>query len=46
RIPGAPGLRYTPYSGYLYGDSLSVGERIAMEIKKAIKERKLTEIVT
>ena len=46
RIPGSPLTRFTPHSGYLYGDSISYGERIAMEIKKAIKLDKLKEIVT
>lgn len=46
RIPGSPGTRFTPYSGYLYGDSLSYGERIAMEIQTAQKLGKLESIVT
>ena len=46
RIPGSPLTRFTPHSGYLYGDSISYGERIAMEIKKAIEMDKLKEIVT
>jgi len=46
RIPGSPLTRFTPHSGYLYGDSISYGERIAMEIKKAIKQDRLKEIIT
>jgi len=46
RIPGSPLTRFTPHSGYLYGDSISYGERIAMEIKKAIEKDKLKDIVT
>ena len=46
RIPGSPLTRFTPHSGYLYGESISYGERIAMEIKKAIKQDKLSDIVT
>ncbi|MBU0628643.1 MAG: DUF1297 domain-containing protein [Nanoarchaeota archaeon] len=46
RIPGSPGTISTPYSGYLYHDSISYGERIAMEIKKAIDEGKLDIICT
>lgn len=46
RIPGSPGTRYTPYSGYLYGDSISYGERIAMEIQTAINKDRLVDIVT
>ena len=46
RIPGSPLTRFTPHSGYLYGDSISYGERISMEFKKAIKQNKLREIVS
>ncbi len=46
RIPGSPGTMFTPYSGYLYHKSISVGERIAMEIKKAAEEDKLDLICT
>lgn len=46
RIPGSPLTRFTPHSGYLYGDSISYGERIAMEIKKAIQTDKIRNIVT
>ncbi len=46
RIPGSPGTISTPYSGYLHHDSISYGERIAMEIKKAIEEDKLDWICT
>ena len=46
RIPGSPLTRFTPHSGYLYGDSISYGERIAMEIKKAIEFDRLNGIVT
>lgn len=46
RIPGSPLTRFTPHSGYLYGDSISYGERIAMEIKKAIELNRLNEIVS
>jgi len=46
RIPGSPGTPFTPYSGYLHGHSISYGQRIAMEIKDAIKTRRVNEIVT
>ena len=46
RIPGSPLTRFTPHTGYLYGDSISYGERIAMEIKKAISLHRLNELVT
>ena len=46
RIPGSPGTMFTPYSGYLYGNSLSYGERIAIEVKKALQQDKLDIICT
>jgi 5-formaminoimidazole-4-carboxamide-1-(beta)-D-ribofuranosyl 5'-monophosphate synthetase len=46
RIPGSPLTRFTPHSGYLYGDSISYGERIAIEIKKGIETNRLRGIVT
>ena len=46
RIPGSPGTMFTPYSGYLYHKPISVGERIAMEVKKAADEDKLGLICT
>jgi len=46
RIPGSPLTQFTPHSGYLYGEPISYGERIAMEIKKAIKQKRLKEIIT
>jgi len=46
RVPGSPGVRFTPYGEYLYGRSMSVGERIALEVKEAAKEERLEEIVT
>ena len=46
RVPGSPGVRYTPYGGYLWGKGMSVGERIALEVKSAAKEWRLGEIVT
>ncbi len=46
RIPGSPGTRFTPVTGYLYGDSVSYGERIAMEIKAAVSEGRLGDILT
>jgi 5-formaminoimidazole-4-carboxamide-1-(beta)-D-ribofuranosyl 5'-monophosphate synthetase len=46
RIPGSPGTKFTPYSMYLHGEPLSYGERIAMEIKEAVKQDRLEEIVT
>jgi 5-formaminoimidazole-4-carboxamide-1-(beta)-D-ribofuranosyl 5'-monophosphate synthetase len=46
RIPGSPLTQFTPHSGYLYGQSISYGDRIAMELNKAIKTKRLKEIVT
>lgn len=46
RIPGSPGTMFTPYSGYMYGKNMSVGRRLAMEIKQAVAENKLIEVIT
>src|SRR3990167_7020808 len=46
RMPGSPGTMFTPYTGYLYGQNISVGQRLARELKAAIKHKKLPVIVT
>ena len=46
RIPGSPGTMFTPYTAYLYQNPISVGERIAMEIKKAAEKDKLDLVCT
>ncbi|MBI3036386.1 DUF1297 domain-containing protein [Candidatus Woesearchaeota archaeon] len=46
RIPGSPGIAATPYANYLYGRPLSTGSRIAMEIRQAIRQNRLIDIVT
>lgn len=46
RMPGSPGISSTPYSGYLYGKNLSMGRRVAMEIKEAIKKKQLQNLLT
>ncbi|QQR54681.1 DUF1297 domain-containing protein [Candidatus Peregrinibacteria bacterium] len=46
RIPGSPGTRFTPYTSYLWGRSMSFGERIALDIKEALDSGRLSEIVT
>ena len=46
RIPGSPGTRYTPYSSYRWGRDVSVGERIAMEVKMAREAGSLAAILT
>jgi 5-formaminoimidazole-4-carboxamide-1-(beta)-D-ribofuranosyl 5'-monophosphate synthetase len=47
RVPGNPIMATTsPYTKYYYGHTMGVGRRIAMEVKNAMKQRKLAEIVT
>jgi 5-formaminoimidazole-4-carboxamide-1-(beta)-D-ribofuranosyl 5'-monophosphate synthetase len=46
RTPGSPGTAYTPYTKYLFGRDLSYGERIAMELQKALREDRLEEVCT
>ena len=46
RIPGSPGTRFTPYTGYLWGQSLSYGERVAIELRDALDQNRFHEILT
>ncbi|MCL4366248.1 DUF1297 domain-containing protein [Patescibacteria group bacterium] len=46
RMPGSPGIFATPYSGYLYGQNISMGKRVAMEIKEALEKEELGKILT
>ena len=46
RMPGSPGIAASPYSGYLFGSSISVGRRVAQEIKEAIRMKQLKKVVT
>lgn len=46
RMPGSPGIFATPYSGYLYGENISMGKRVAMEIKDAIEKNCLKDVTT
>ncbi|MFA7686030.1 MAG: DUF1297 domain-containing protein, partial [Candidatus Gracilibacteria bacterium] len=43
---GSPGTRFTPCTTYLYSEAMSYGERIAMELKKAIEHDRLIEILS
>jgi len=44
RTPGSPGIAATPYSTYLFGRPVSMGERIAMEVKEAVESGRLGDI--
>jgi len=46
RMPGSPGIASTPYGNYLYGKNISVGERVTMEIKEAIKINSFDKILS
>jgi len=46
RMPGSPGISSTPYGNYLYGKNISVGERVAIEVKNAIKLEELNKILS
>jgi len=47
RVPGCPCVEPTsPYMQYKYGKSIGPGQRVAMEIKKAVEQNKLEEIIT
>lgn len=47
RVPGNPILATTsPYTKYRYGETFGIGRRIAIEIKKSMKESTLDKLVT
>ena len=46
RVPGSPGTRFTPYTENLWGRSMSVGRRIALEIREALRSGRLEDLVT
>ena len=47
RVPGNPIMATTsPYTKYSYGHTMGVGRRVAMEVKNAIKQRRLADIVS
>ncbi len=46
RIPGSPGTRFTPYSGYIFRESVSFGHRIAMEMRDAERKRMVEKVTT
>jgi len=47
RVPGAPILLTTsPYTMYKYGMEMSVGRRIAMEVREAVDTDRLKDVVT
>ena len=46
RMPGSPGIAATPYSSYLHGRTITMGERVAMEIKHAAEQNQLQKILT
>jgi 5-formaminoimidazole-4-carboxamide-1-(beta)-D-ribofuranosyl 5'-monophosphate synthetase len=47
RVPGNPIMTTTsPYTKYSYGHTIGIGRRIAMEIKNAISQKKIIDIVT
>jgi 5-formaminoimidazole-4-carboxamide-1-(beta)-D-ribofuranosyl 5'-monophosphate synthetase len=47
RVPGCPCVEPTsPYMKYKYGMEVGPGRRVAMEVKRAIKEDRLAEVVT
>ena len=47
RVPGCPCVEPTsPYMRYKYGMEVGPGRRVAMEVKRAVKEGRLAEVVT
>ena len=47
RVPGCPCVEPTsPYMKYKYGVEVGPGKRVAMEIKRALRKHRLSEVVT
>jgi 5-formaminoimidazole-4-carboxamide-1-(beta)-D-ribofuranosyl 5'-monophosphate synthetase len=47
RVPGCPCVEPTsPYMKYKYGEEVGPGRRVAMEIKRAMKEGRLSDVLT
>ena len=46
RMPGSPGIKYTPYTQYLWGREVSMGERIAMELVRGLRDDCIEELLT
>jgi len=46
RVPGSPGTKFTHYTECRWGFPVSAGRRIAMEIREAVREGRLEEVVT
>jgi 5-formaminoimidazole-4-carboxamide-1-(beta)-D-ribofuranosyl 5'-monophosphate synthetase len=46
RIPGSPGTMFTPYTGYMYGENMSVGRRLAKEVRLAIESNQLEKLLS
>lgn len=46
RMPGSPGILATPYANYLFGRPVSLGERISLEVKRAVQADRLAEIIS
>ncbi len=47
RVPGCPCVEPTsPYMKYKYGVEVGPGKRVAMEIKRALRKKKLVDVVT
>ncbi|MDE1825543.1 MAG: DUF1297 domain-containing protein [Candidatus Micrarchaeota archaeon] len=46
RTPGSPDSKKSPSTEYRYGHEVSIGRRIAMEIKEALRKDRLKELVT
>jgi 5-formaminoimidazole-4-carboxamide-1-(beta)-D-ribofuranosyl 5'-monophosphate synthetase len=47
RVPGSPVIGTTsPYTRYAHGKAMSVGRRIALELREAVDAGRLGEVVT
>lgn len=46
RMPGSPGIAATPYSAYLHGRPVPMGERLALELRDALASGRLGQVLT
>jgi 5-formaminoimidazole-4-carboxamide-1-(beta)-D-ribofuranosyl 5'-monophosphate synthetase len=46
RMPGSPGIAATPYSAYLHGRPVPMGERLALELREALASGRLDLVLT
>lgn len=46
RMPGSPGIKFTPYGEYLWREPMPIGKRIGFELKNALIQHLLHTLIT